>query len=129
VVFASFATGATDADAPPTSEKVNPAAPNTGAAALAKRLLFEACFTCGIVPPYLVKECFDFCTMIVSLANPPCKAGYAFGRSRFQDFMKMNKRSVRFKLLDPHLPNISWTRKSRTIEGQEGLKLLSSFVC
>jgi hypothetical protein len=40
--------GATAADAPPTSEKVNPAAPNTGTD-FVTRFRFEACFTCGIV--------------------------------------------------------------------------------
>ena len=36
-----------DADALPSNEKVNPAAPNAGMAALVRR--FEACFTCGMV--------------------------------------------------------------------------------
>jgi hypothetical protein len=36
--------GVTAADAPPTSEKVNPAAPNTGTA-FVTRFRFEACFT------------------------------------------------------------------------------------
>jgi len=40
--------GATAADAPPTSEKVNPAAPNTGTA-FVTRFRLEACFTLGIV--------------------------------------------------------------------------------
>jgi hypothetical protein len=39
--------GATAAEAPPASEKVNPAAPNTGTA-LFTRLRFEACFTLAI---------------------------------------------------------------------------------
>jgi hypothetical protein len=39
--------GATAADAPPTSEKVNPAAPNTGTA-FVTRFRFEACFTRGM---------------------------------------------------------------------------------
>jgi hypothetical protein len=37
--------GTTDADAPPASEKVNPAAPNAGTAVLVTRFFFEACFT------------------------------------------------------------------------------------
>lgn len=37
------------ADAPPTSENVNPAAPNAGAAALVIRFCLETCFTRGIV--------------------------------------------------------------------------------
>jgi hypothetical protein len=40
-------------------------------------LLFEACFTRGIVPPGPVKKCFEFSTTIVSLATAPCKTGYA----------------------------------------------------
>jgi hypothetical protein len=39
--------GATAADAPPASEKVNPAAPSTGTA-LATRFRFVACFTFGM---------------------------------------------------------------------------------
>ncbi|WP_210180965.1 hypothetical protein, partial [Bradyrhizobium valentinum] len=38
-----------EADAPPASEKVNPAAPNAGTAVLATRFFFEACFTRGMV--------------------------------------------------------------------------------
>lgn len=40
--------GATAADAPPTSEKVNPAAPNTGTV-FVTRFRFEACFTRAIL--------------------------------------------------------------------------------
>jgi hypothetical protein len=40
--------GATAADAPPTREKVNPAAPRAGTA-FVPRFFFEACFTRGIV--------------------------------------------------------------------------------
>jgi hypothetical protein len=36
--------GTADADAPPASEKVNPAAPSAGTAVLVIRFLFEACF-------------------------------------------------------------------------------------
>jgi hypothetical protein len=50
------AVGTADADAPPTSEKVNPAAPKAGTAFVI-RFRFEACFTPGIVaPPYLQKK-------------------------------------------------------------------------
>jgi hypothetical protein len=37
--------GTTEADAPPASEKVNPAAPSAGRAVLVTRFFFEACFT------------------------------------------------------------------------------------
>jgi hypothetical protein len=40
--------GATAADAPPASEKVSPAAPNTGTA-FVTRFRFEACFNRGMV--------------------------------------------------------------------------------
>ncbi len=40
--------GVTAADAPPTSEKVNPAAPNTGTA-FVTRFRFEACFALGML--------------------------------------------------------------------------------
>jgi len=40
--------GATAADAPPASEKVSPAAPNTGTV-FVTRFRFEACFTRGMV--------------------------------------------------------------------------------
>ena len=41
--------GTADADAPPASGKVNPAAPNAGTAVLITRFFFEACFTRGMV--------------------------------------------------------------------------------
>src|SRR5690242_18889601 len=45
--------GSVDAEAPPASEKVNPAAPNAGTAALAPRFRLEACFTDIVAsPPY-----------------------------------------------------------------------------
>jgi hypothetical protein len=48
--------GTADADALPTSEKVNPTAPKAGTA-FVTRFRFEACFTPGIVaPPYLQKN-------------------------------------------------------------------------
>jgi hypothetical protein len=40
--------GTADADAPPTSERVNPAAPNTGADFVI-RFRFETCFTRGML--------------------------------------------------------------------------------
>ena len=43
--------GTADADALPSNEKVNPAAPNAGMAALVTRFRFEACFTCGMSHP------------------------------------------------------------------------------
>jgi hypothetical protein len=65
-VFGISVVGTADADAPPTSDKVNPAAPNTGAAlvktafvktAFVTSFFFEACFTRGIVTsPYMVNN-------------------------------------------------------------------------
>jgi hypothetical protein len=47
------ALGIADAEAPPASEKVNPAAPNAGTAALVTRFRLEACFDIVASPPYL----------------------------------------------------------------------------
>jgi hypothetical protein len=41
--------GTADADAPPASEKVSPAAPSAGIAVLVTRFFFEACFTRDMV--------------------------------------------------------------------------------
>jgi hypothetical protein len=49
VVCGTSAVGTADADTLPSNEKVNPAAPNAGMAALVTRFCFEACFTCGMV--------------------------------------------------------------------------------
>jgi hypothetical protein len=72
--------GTADADAPPTSEKVNPAAPSAGTAALVTRFRFEACFTRGIVASSIpVREFLrEFRVQsigIVRLANAPRKTG------------------------------------------------------
>jgi hypothetical protein len=76
-VWGTSVIGATAADAPPTSEKVNPAAPNTGTAFVA-RFFFEACFTFGIVaPPYLVKN----------VSSPALYS--TLGKSAMQDYWRM----------------------------------------
>jgi hypothetical protein len=49
VVCGTSAAGTAEADALPSNEKVNPAAPNAGMAALLTRFCLEACFTCGMV--------------------------------------------------------------------------------
>jgi hypothetical protein len=68
------ADGTADADAPPTSEKVNPTAPKAGTA-FVTRFRFEFCFTPGIVaPPYTAEKRFE-CREIVSFVNVPCKVG------------------------------------------------------
>jgi hypothetical protein len=67
--------GTADADAPPTSEKVNPAAPSAGTAALVTRFRFEACFTRGIVASSIpVKDFRVQSVAIVRSANAPRKA-------------------------------------------------------
>src|SRR2546429_351373 len=59
--------GATAADAPPASEKVSPAAPNTGTA-FVTRCRFEACFTRGMVTSSVpCEKCFDSSTTILRL--------------------------------------------------------------
>jgi hypothetical protein len=66
--------GTADADAPPTSENVNPAAPSAGTAALVMRFRFEACFTRGIVASSIpVKEFRVQSIAIVRSANAPRK--------------------------------------------------------
>jgi hypothetical protein len=68
--------GTADADAPPTSEKVNPAAPNAGTAALVTRFRFEACFNLGIVASSIpVREFRIQRGRILRSANAPCKTG------------------------------------------------------
>jgi hypothetical protein len=47
----SAVVGRADAEAPPASEKVNPAAPNAGIAALVTRFRLEACFDIVASPP------------------------------------------------------------------------------
>jgi hypothetical protein len=65
--------GATAADAPPTNEKVNPAAPNTGTD-FVTRFRFEACFTCAIVASSIpCKNCSEFSATIVTSADAPRK--------------------------------------------------------
>jgi len=66
--------GTADADAPPASEKLNPAAPSAGRAALVTRFRFEACFTRGIVASSIpVREFLIQSVAIVRLANVPRK--------------------------------------------------------
>src|ERR1700724_1881066 len=68
--------GTAAADAPPASEKVNPAAPNTGAA-IVPRFRFEACFTPSIVASSITfKRCSESSGVILRFANVPCKAGW-----------------------------------------------------
>jgi hypothetical protein len=94
--------GTADADAPPTSEKVNPAAPSAGTAALVTRFRFEACFTRGIVASSIpVKEFRVQSIAIVRLANAPRKTDSAHDHAtndaaqRIQhSFMLMNDTSV-----------------------------------
>jgi hypothetical protein len=76
-VFGISDVGTADADAPPTSEKVNPAAPNAGTA-FATRFRFEACFTPGIVaPPFPQKNVSTPpAHEILRFANAPCKVGW-----------------------------------------------------
>jgi len=61
--------GATAADAPPASEKVSPAAPNTGTA-FVTRFRFEACFNRGMVASSVpCEKCFDSSTAICTLCK------------------------------------------------------------
>ena len=51
--------GSADAEAPPASEKVNPAAPNAGTAALVTRFRLEACFDIVASSSITCKVSFD----------------------------------------------------------------------
>jgi hypothetical protein len=55
-VCGASAVGTADADALPTSERVNPAAPNAGTAALVTRCRLGACFTRGMVASSIPDE-------------------------------------------------------------------------
>jgi hypothetical protein len=69
------AVGTADADALPTSEKVNPTAPRAGTV-FVTRFRFEACFAPGIVaPPYAAEKRFES-TQILGFVNVPCKVGW-----------------------------------------------------
>jgi hypothetical protein len=85
--------GTAAADAPPTSEKVNPAAPNTGTD-FVRRFRLEACFTLGMLA-FLHKICSESrtknctlckCSMQDWLGPLTCRWG---GESL--DFMLMNE--------------------------------------
>jgi hypothetical protein len=85
--------GTADADAPPTSENVNPAAPNAGAAALVIRFCLEACFTRGIVAFSIpCKTCIESSRAILRSSIAPCKTDRALhnAASRSSWFMFMN---------------------------------------
>jgi len=76
--------GATAADAPPASEKLSPAAPNTGTA-FVTRFRFEACFTRGMFASSVpVKRFFDSSGAIVRSANAACKPCDGHVRTEFQ---------------------------------------------
>ena len=83
--------GTADADAPPTSEKVNPAAPNAGTV-FRTRFRFEACFIPGIVASSIpAEERFESGTRkILRFANVPCKVGRCADVPWAPEFMFMN---------------------------------------
>jgi hypothetical protein len=86
--------GTAAADAPPTSEKVNPAAPNTGTD-FVRRFRFEACFTLGMLAfLHTCKKCSESrkrnptlcnCAMQDWLGPLTCRWG-----AESLDFMLMN---------------------------------------
>jgi len=85
VVCCKSAVGTADADAPPTSEIVRPAAPKAGTAALVTRFCFEACFTRGMVVSswsltVASPELFESSSVIVRWANAPCKDALRHGQ-------------------------------------------------
>jgi hypothetical protein len=93
--------GTADADAPPTSEKVKPAAPNAGTA-FATRFRFEASLTPGIVvPPYLQKNVSSSAAEILRFENAVCKVGW-YGRRAASTGFHVDERHVheRFRSRD-----------------------------
>jgi hypothetical protein len=83
--------GATAADAPPASEKLSPAAPNTGTA-FVTRFRFEACFTRDMFASSVpVKRFFDSSAAIVRSANAACKPCNAPCAHRVPKFRLMNE--------------------------------------
>jgi hypothetical protein len=96
------AVGTAAADAPPTREKVNPAAPNAGAAALVTRFRFEACFTRDIVASSMLPICFEStrqqnCTLRHRVTQYACASRKALQECKVIDlssdfwFMFMNE--------------------------------------
>jgi hypothetical protein len=87
-------TGATAADAPPTSEKVNPAAPSAGTAAFVTRFRFEVCFTSGIVasPSHCEKDLVQHANCTATVLGPQGDDHMDARRwhADFEDFMFMN---------------------------------------
>ena len=80
--------GATAADAPPASEKLSPAAPNTGTA-FVTRFRFEACFTRDMFASSV--RFFDSRETIVRSANAACKPCNAPCAHRVPKFRLMNE--------------------------------------
>ena len=111
--------GTTAADAPPTSEKVNPAAPNTGTA-FVTRFRFEACFTRAILASSIsCKRSLESRRLIVRFADFPSKAAYTRWAHRVLGF-HVHERCVHKRLRrrlsdynDPARP------RSSTRAGQE----------
>jgi hypothetical protein len=76
-VVGRSAVGTAAADAPPTIDRDNPAAPKTGTAFFTC-FFFEACFTLGIVASSIpCGKNFESSAPSLPFANAPCKAGCA----------------------------------------------------
>src|SRR6266436_1855549 len=111
--------GATAADAPPTSEKVNPAAPNTGTD-FVTRFRFEACFTRAIVAfLHILQRSLESRRLIVRFADFPSKAAYTRWAHRVLGF-HVHERCVH-KRLRRRLSNYNDPARPRssTRAGQE----------
>jgi hypothetical protein len=83
------AAGTTAADAPPASDKVNPAAPNTGTAFVI-RFRFEACFARGMVASSISCKKIESSHESYSLRGLHARLGAAPGHGELLDFIFMN---------------------------------------
>jgi hypothetical protein len=119
--------GTADADAAPTSEKVNPAAPNAGTA-FPTRFRFESCFTPGIVaPPYLQKNVSSPAREILRFANAPCKVGWYADVPCVLDFMFMNDMFMSdfgavYPIIISVIQRVPDHRNARQVRSDRGLK-------
>jgi hypothetical protein len=90
--------GTAEAEAPPASEKVRPAAPKAGIVAFATLFRFEACFTRDIVAPPYLWERFDSSRCNITLGDRAAQATNALFRIQFL-FILMNDIDVIYAML------------------------------
>jgi hypothetical protein len=87
--------GTAAADAPPTSEKVKPAAPRTGTD-FATLVRFEVCFTRAIRAFLHVRYLLESRTKTVRSATAPCKTGRARGHAATNHISEIHVHELMF---------------------------------